>query len=350
MDKQKKILSLNGGGVRGIFTISILARLEEHIEKKSDEKNVKIGDYFDLISGASIGGILAIGLANGLSARELKNILQSHAKKIFPTKWYSYIPLLGGKISVFLSLIKTRYEPGPLRKAVIEAVGENSYVKGLKRRIVIPVVNISAGTPSVIKTKHKPNWGRDDKYNLIDVAMATSAAPTYFPPHKINESYHLDGGLVANDASLIAIHEAQHFLNWDINALSVLNVGTMSKKMTVNHNKIKWWKGGYLFLWGGGDDLINIILSANQSLHSFMAQQSLPNKDHYFLLDDHITPDQDKSLTLDNASKESLEMLISRANNVCDYAIDNENLMRTFFSEKADEFIHPDTKKMESSI
>lgn len=67
-----KILSLNGGGVRGLFTISLLAKLETIIEERENRSNVKIGDYFDLITGTSIGGILALGLASGKSARELQ--------------------------------------------------------------------------------------------------------------------------------------------------------------------------------------------------------------------------------------------------------------------------------------
>lgn len=81
-----KVLALNGGGARGLYTISVLARLEEVIEDKFNIQNVKIGDYFDLITGTSIGGILALGLASGKSARELQAKFEQTAPLIFP-KW-----------------------------------------------------------------------------------------------------------------------------------------------------------------------------------------------------------------------------------------------------------------------
>ena len=84
-----KVLSLNGGGVRGLFTISFLAEIERIIESQKNIENVKIGDYFDLITGTSIGGILALGLASGKSARELELVFKENASKIFPT--YRYI-------------------------------------------------------------------------------------------------------------------------------------------------------------------------------------------------------------------------------------------------------------------
>ena len=94
-----KILALNGGGVRGLFTISLLAELERVIEKREGLVDVKIGDYFDLITGTSIGGILALGLASGKSARELQTTFEENAPKIFPKKRFifrgDYQPLFG---------------------------------------------------------------------------------------------------------------------------------------------------------------------------------------------------------------------------------------------------------------
>ena len=96
-----KVLALNGGGVRGLFTITLLAELESIIEKREKRENVKIGDYFDLITGTSIGGILALGLASGKSARELKQAFEDNAQHIFPLKrfkqkkwWRNYVRII----------------------------------------------------------------------------------------------------------------------------------------------------------------------------------------------------------------------------------------------------------------
>ncbi len=79
LKNQVRILSLNGGGARGLFTISLLAEIERIIEEKQGINGFKVGDYFDLITGTSIGGILALGLAYGKSARELEDFLIKHA-------------------------------------------------------------------------------------------------------------------------------------------------------------------------------------------------------------------------------------------------------------------------------
>ena len=79
-----KVLSLNGGGARGLFTISVLAEIERILEEKGQE-NAKIGDYFDLITGTSIGGVLALGLGGWAKALEsLKNVFRINAPIIFP--------------------------------------------------------------------------------------------------------------------------------------------------------------------------------------------------------------------------------------------------------------------------
>lgn len=73
-NKTVRILSLNGGGARGLFTIAVLAEIERIIEVEEGKKGVSVGDYFDLITGTSIGGILALGLASGKSARTLEGV------------------------------------------------------------------------------------------------------------------------------------------------------------------------------------------------------------------------------------------------------------------------------------
>lgn len=89
----KKILSLDGGGIKGVFIASLLAEIEE-------KRNLKICDYFDLIAGTSTGGIIAAALALGMSARTVEKLYTTHAKDIFPQKsWRGLFRIWGGKYS-----------------------------------------------------------------------------------------------------------------------------------------------------------------------------------------------------------------------------------------------------------
>lgn len=131
-----KVLALNGGGARGLYTVSVLARLEEVIEDKFNIQNVKIGDYFDLITGTSIGGILALGLASGKSARELQAKFEQTAPLIFP-KWRFILQRL---VQGFLPI----YRSEPLYDAVKSMIGDNITFKDLSKRVMVPTVNLSA--------------------------------------------------------------------------------------------------------------------------------------------------------------------------------------------------------------
>jgi len=159
-----KILSLSGGGARGLFTINVLAEIERIIEQQSGQTNVRAGEYFDLITGTSIGGILALGLAAGTSARELESVFRVQAPLIFPRRrsWSKKVKAAFGAI----------YSSQPLYEAVASMLGEKITFGELTRRVVIPTVNLSTGKPQFFKTQHNPAFSRDGRLKLIDAAMA----------------------------------------------------------------------------------------------------------------------------------------------------------------------------------
>ena len=124
-----KILSLNGGGVRGLFTISLLAQLETIIEKREKRNDVKIGDYFDLITGTSIGGILALGLASGKSARELQEKFEKSAPDIFPERRFRF--------KKWITPFYPIYKSDPLYETVKSMIGDIIKFDDLERRVMI---------------------------------------------------------------------------------------------------------------------------------------------------------------------------------------------------------------------
>lgn len=340
-----KILSLNGGGVRGLFTISVLAEIERIIEDKTGASNVKVGDYFDLITGTSIGGIMALGLAYGKSARELETIFKEKASLIFPkrNRYFSYLKL------PFTAL----YSSKPLRDTVVSMIGESVTFNDLERRVMIPAVNLSTGKPQFFKTPHNPQFNRDGRLKLIDAAMATSAAPTYFSPHYCTDlsSYFADGGLVANNPSFIGLLEVlldmrTDFADATTEDVHILNIGTLGEEYTVSPSSLEakdsWWKGGYLGLWGTGKRLVLATMAANQVLHRNMLIRELKTADrsaNYIYLDATVPNEAASDITLDNASDSSLKNLASRGRQLATEQFTINTNLQEFFKTPAKPFI-----------
>ena len=345
-----RILSLNGGGVRGLYTISVLAEFE-HILSKGDD-SFSIAEHFDLISGTSIGGLLALGLASGKTARELKSKVREHAPHIFPPR-RNYIPSILWKIwKGICAAFGNRYAGENVEKAIVDIVGASLTVRDLQRRVLIPTVNISTGKPLFVKTCHNPRFTRDDRLKLVDVARATSAAPTYFEPHYIEElnAYFVDGGIIANNPSYVAYHEAVTDLKDEFKIMSgdqvyILNIGTMASDFCINPEQIKSWLPGYFKLWGLGSTLLETVMNGNQWMHHFMAARALSNVNHIAL--DDVVPDQQAGIiTLDNARKEALNVLAARGKQKATESLADPNLklIDKFFTGKASKFIHPEDR------
>ncbi|WP_405027771.1 CBASS cGAMP-activated phospholipase [Mangrovibacter phragmitis] len=258
-----------------MFTISVLAEIERILALMHPDHDVKIGDYFDLITGTSIGGILALGLAKGKSARDLENVFYDKANDIFPTKW--------GITNLIKSLVAPIYSSTPLRKTIETMIGSETTFNDLTRRVMIPAVNLSTGKPQFFKTPHNPDFTRDGRLKLIDAALATSAAPTYFAPHYCEDlnTHFADGGLVANNPSYIGLLEVfrdmkSDFPNVTHKDVHILNIGTAGEEYSLSPKLLskKWWNG-YCRLWGTGKRLILTTMTANQHLQKNMLLREL---------------------------------------------------------------------------
>lgn len=340
MKKNKiKILSLNGGGVRGLFTISVLAEIERILEEKDSENNVKIGEYFDLITGTSIGGILALGLASGKSARELERTFSENAPKIFPKQYFPTIRQAFGAL----------YKSEPLKNAIISMLDENLTFNDLKYRVMIPTVNLSTGKPQFFKTPHNPDFTRDGRLKIIDAAMATSAAPTYFHPHYCEdlEAYFADGGLVANNPSFIGLHEVFRDMTSDfpdvtVQSVQILNIGTLGANYAISPSKFKdKWNKGYSGLWGMGKNLVLTTMTANEHLQREMLRRELRShgcESNYLSLDDIVPNEAASDITLDNASLGSLTNLKSRGKQIVSEQYSQNEILQNFFLSKAKPF------------
>ncbi|MDB5987841.1 MAG: patatin [Nevskia sp.] len=196
-----RILSIDGGGVRGYLAAAILANIEDYLNSKLNE-TLPLGQRFDLIVGTSAGGLIGLGLALGRSAGELRALLLDLVPKVFGA---------GNRRSRLSRATKPRYGDAALESELQAVFGAHT-LADLTTDACITSVSLIDAKPRLHKTDYfARNAGRLDE-RLIDVAMATSAAPTYFPARNSKYSANLvDGGLAANNPSVIGVIDALQF-------------------------------------------------------------------------------------------------------------------------------------------
>lgn len=205
----RRILSIDGGGIKGVFPASFLATIEEELPRP-------IGEYFDLIVGTSTGGIIAIGLGLGFSASELLDFYLKLGPDVFA----------GNPIwKVFRWFGIAKYNPQPLEEKLKDKFGDRRIGES-RTRLVIPSMNLSTLEVHIYKTSHHERLMKDYKRPVVEAAMSTSAAPTYFPTYKSAQGMpFIDGGLWANNPMAVAAVEAVTILGWNAKDVRMLSLG-----------------------------------------------------------------------------------------------------------------------------
>ena len=238
-----KILSIDGGGIKGVFPASFLATIEETV-------GGNIGKYFDLIVGTSTGGIIALGLASGLSAKNVLRFYEESGAEIFK----------GNRVLRFVRQLGfAKYSQKPLKDALTACFGDK-LLGECRTRVVIPSLNLETGEVYVYKTAHHSRLKRDYKERIVDVALATSAAPTFFPTQRSAAGTPLvDGGLWANNPVGTAVVEAIGVLGWKQGEFDVLSIGCTTEPLSIKWGRVLPLGMGY---W------------AKKSVEAFMKAQS----------------------------------------------------------------------------
>lgn len=225
-----RILSLDGGGVRGAFTASFLATLE-------DELGGPLVRHFDLVAGTSTGAIIALALALGEPASTICQMYEQRSATIFvrqstkERKWWTpFANKILRRYDVDTDqLMQAKYDGVELRRTLCGIFGQRGLRDALTR-VVVPAVDLTKGSTVVFKTPHLPGLTRDVHYSAVDIALASAAAPTFFPHGTIGSGAYSDGGLWANNPSVVAYSEArricQHDTGFDPEQVSILSVGT----------------------------------------------------------------------------------------------------------------------------
>ncbi|MEP0313204.1 CBASS cGAMP-activated phospholipase [Hyphomonas sp.] len=214
----RRILSIDGGGIKGTMPASFLASLEEDLERP-------IGEYFDLIAGTSTGGILAIGLAMGIPARQLLDLYVHRGPAIFGQSGGSWANRLSRRWRSVKHFFAAKHDATDLRTELDRVLG-GSRIGDARTRLLVPSWDPDHRGVYIFKTAHHPRLKNDYRRLAVDAAMATAAAPTYFRRHRTTDEIGLtDGGTWSNNPIALAVVEAITLLGWSRSDLQVLSLG-----------------------------------------------------------------------------------------------------------------------------
>lgn len=278
-DRRFRILSLDGGGIRGTFTASFLATLER-------DTGARLVEHFDLIAGTSTGGITALALGLGMPAEEIRNQYVDLGDTVFPAT--------GATIRGLRHWLRTRRSSTRLRR-MLDDVFEDRQLGEASTRLVIPSFNAVEGEIHLFKTAHHPRFTQDYREMARDVALATSAAPTYFSVFKAEDgNRYVDGGVWANNPVAVAVNEAVGTLGCAPSAVEVLSVGTTSEPFHVpgemDHAGILGW------LW---DKMLLRLSMAAQESGSLGLARAITGHERLLRIDPTIIRDR---FTLDDST------------------------------------------------
>lgn len=291
--KKCRVLSLDGGGLRGLITARLLQKISHEI---GDDWLNKV----DVIAGTSTGGILALGLAAGKSPEEIAELYVEHGADIFKRKCKKLT-----KYDIYDRLLRARYSNQYLTD-FLEKTFKDKKLGELNKRVIIPTFDVDSGSTAEKNTKRKekgrdrtwkpkifhnfPGDDSDGEARVADVALYTSAAPSYFP---FADSY-IDGGVYANNPAMIALAQVisqHHNDNIDFSDVCLLSLGTGVYPQLINKKNQKWG------LWGWKSDLINIMMDGTVDIAHYQLKQLL--RDSYYRLQPKLVSE----IKMDDATK-----------------------------------------------
>src|SRR5271155_507986 len=239
-----RILSLDGGGIKGTFTASVVANLEKML-------GTPFAQYFDLITGTSTGGIIALALGIGLRGDEILEFYLTKGPQIFPSTG-----MPERLRHTMRHLVRPKHSSETLKKHLVEVFGEKVLGESCSR-LVIPCFDCNAGRVQLFKTAHNHRFVQDYKMSTVDIALATSAAPTYFSVFtaKDGQSF-LDGGVWANCLVLVGLLEAIYILRVSPSDIDVLSIGTTDAPFDITGRR----RIGGLLSWSS--TIVSVLMQA----------------------------------------------------------------------------------------
>lgn len=315
-----KILSIDGGGIRGLYSAKLLEVFEARFK-------CRLVDYFDMICGTSTGGLIALGLALGIPAAHISQFYLEKGREIFPSSKSPF------------RLLKQFFGTGKYRnqdlKRALQNIFSEKKLGDAECLVCIPSHSITHARPYIFKFDHpEGGLGRDNNTLVVDVALATSAAPTFFPIVEIKDhpGQFVDGGVCANNPALVGLLEAlMHFVghNKQFDCARMLSIETLSPS---SGRILSSRKSKGVIHWR--ENLVNLFSEGQSKMTNFTMQQLCKSEfipcDYVRIPSPDVSPQQAGLLSLDNASQKALDFLSATGiDQAHQYAVRNE--VRSFF-------------------
>ena len=284
MAQRVKILSIDGGGIRGIVPALVLAELERRMERPA-------AAVFDLIAGTSTGGILACALAKpeALPAAELVALYEEEGPKIFSRSVWQRIHSAEG-------LADEKYDADALEEALGRYLGD-ARLRDTTTDLLIPAYDTERRRPEFFKTtRAREDASRD--FPLRDVARATASAPTYFQPAHLEDRPLIDGGVFAVNPGMCALAEVVRYSPGAEVVLVSLGTGQLTRPFP--YDDVKDWG---LIEWAR--PLIDVVFDGASDVVDYQLTQML-GAERFFRFQTELTSASDD---LDDASEDNLRAL-----------------------------------------
>jgi len=290
-----KILTIDGGGIRGVYPAHILSRINE-------ELGINFSEYFDLIVGTSTGAIIAAALSIDYPVSKIVKLYKEKGDEIFRKNKFGAFGFLAAK-----------YDNRSLIKELKATFGDKT-LSDTSTRLMIPATDIGNGQVYVFKSNYLDEFVRDKNTKILDAVLASCSAPAFFKPHLVKDYLLADGGLWANNPSLAALIETAGKLNGSLQDIKMLSIGTGigNRYYSVSKPNRLWglvtgWKGKKLI-----DMILNLQSKSAQNMVGLML-----NRNQYL----RINFEKEKPLSLDDIR--SVSDLISVADHDFTYNYNN---------------------------
>lgn len=251
-----RILSLDGGGLRGLLTSTLLERIVEQFPSFLES--------VDLIAGTSTGAILALALAKGLKPKDISDLYRDKGPSIFQHTLFS-------DFEHGFGVVGAKYGTNP-REDALQAVFGETKLEDLQKKVLVASVDLDSAIGPCSNPHFMPQWkakifhnfegpGSDGGEYAVDVAMRSSAAPVYFP---IYQGF-VDGGLVANNPSMCALCQALHpeGAGRPMAEISLLSIGTGITQEVITSLDGTWG----LLQWA--PSLVSLMMGASEGLPDY---------------------------------------------------------------------------------
>ena len=282
-----RVLSIDGGGIRGIVTTVMMQRLAATPGLEG------FLDKVDLIAGTSTGGLLALAIARGKSLEEIRNLYVDDGPEIFDDSWVDDLLDLG-------KLRGADYKTAPMRRVLKRVLGEATTLGQLEKNVLVTTFDLDNEHPKKKKRTWKPKLfhnfpgpGNDRSELAFEVGLYTAAAPTYFP----SVDGYIDGGVYANNPAMCALAQTQdeRYLDppVDMKDVVLLSLGTGTSLYFIKGKNHDWGYAQWI------KPLISLMLDGIAGIADYQCQQML--RDRYHRLAPVFPPDV--SISMDEVKK-----------------------------------------------